>query len=253
MNQDSIPLPPRGPECPAPATLEALSAQEPQRPEVLSHVARCAACEGYLSALASAQAAYLKRRPPEQFLAKLARRERAQKQRRRFWIPALGLVLSAALVVLVVVPFTSGDQAEGIRLKGEAFRVIALREGASTPEVVAEGERLREGDALRFGYRAERPGHLMVLDLDASGAASLFVPFEGTGSIPVTPGGDALLEGSVTLDDAVGAEWLFAVFSDRPLEAGPLLERLEAQRGAARPELSCEGCEVSVLRIQKTR
>ncbi len=106
---------------------------------------------------------------------------------------------------------------------------------------------------MRFAYEAPEPGHLLILELDGRGVASVFHPFDGSASAPLPARQGELLPGSVVLDDAPGPEYLFAIFSPRPLEAAPLLAQLREQAGRAEPALSCPDCRVSRLRLQKAR
>lgn len=135
-------------------------------------------------------------------------------------------------------------------MKGDAFRVVASRAGGA-PELLAPDAQVRSGDALRFAYESPEAGHLLVLELDGRGAASVFYPYGSATSAPIAAGQREFLPGSVVLDDAPGPEWLLAVFSPRPFEAAPLLEALRAQAGRPEPTISCEGCRVSMLRLQK--
>ncbi len=248
MNLLNPQLPTRSQTCPAPAVLEALSAGEPQSAEVTAHVPACAECRAYVASLEHGGEAFLALRPPEQFLRKLERREATAAASRRPWLFGIGAALVAGLAFFVVQP---PDTSSGVRTKGAPFGVVYLRHGADTPQVVGPDARLQAGDALRFFYEAPQPGHLLVIDLDSTGKASVFVPFDGTHSLPISAGSKEMLPGSVVLDAAPGEEWLVAVYSKGRLEAAPLLKQLEAQRGSSAPSLSCDGCTVTTLRIQK--
>ena len=61
------------------------------------------------------------------------------------------------------------------------------------------------GDALRFAYESPEAGHLLVLELDGRGAASVFHPFGWHRSAPLPAAQRDFLPGSVVLDDAAGA------------------------------------------------
>jgi len=245
------PLPPslRGPQCPPAAVLEALSAGEPVPDTTRQHTQACAACAGQLQALAQEQQAFLQARPPERFLRQVERRAAApHRSRLSRLLPVLGGVLVPALALLVV--FNRPDDA-GFREKGGGtFRVAVSRAGGA-PELLAADAAVRAGDALRFSYEAEAAGHLLVLELDGRGQASVFHPFDGTASAPLAANQRDFLPGSVVLDAAPGPETLVAVFSPRPLAAAPLLAQLRAQAGRPEPTLTCDGCRVSTLRLQK--
>ena len=137
-------------------------------------------------------------------------------------------------------------------LKGDGFRVAVARGGAAgAAELAAPDAVVGAGDALRFAYEAPEDGHLLVLDLDGRGEASVLHPFGAATSAPLPAGQREFLPGSVVLDDAPGPELLVAVFSRRPVDAAPLLAALRAQAKRPEPSLACDGCRVSVLRLQK--
>jgi hypothetical protein len=223
-----------------------MSAGESPTETIRTHVEGCAACRGQLEALTSGRDAFLRARPTEMFLRQVDRRAAAA-PRRRWLLTALAACVPLLLVV-VIVPRLVGD--DGVRMKGEGFRVVASRAGGA-PELLASDAEVRPGDALRFAYESPEAGHLLVLELDGRGSASVFYPYGADRSAPLAAGQREFLPGSVVLDDAPGPEWLLAVFSSRPLEAAPLLDMLRAQAGRAEPTLSCDGCRVSKLRLQK--
>ncbi|HEX5750727.1 MAG TPA: hypothetical protein VFZ09_31160 [Archangium sp.] len=248
MSPPPLPPSPRGPHCPPAAVLEALSAGEPAPEATRSHVAGCPDCHGQLEALTTAREAFVRARPPELFLRQLERRAASQPRRGlRWWLPVLGACVPL-LALLVLVPRLGQD--DGVRLKGGAFRVVVSRDGGA-PELLGPDALVRPGDALRFAYESTEAGHLLVLELDGRGNASVFHPYGAATSAPLAAAQREFLPGSVVLDDAPGPEWLLAVFSPRPLEAAPLLEALRAQAGRAEPTLSCPECGVSTIRLQK--
>jgi hypothetical protein len=210
----------------------------------------CSACGGQLAALTAGRDAFLRARPSERFLRQLERRAAtspAPPPWRRL-LPVMAACVPLLALVMLVPRLLPGDG--GVRLKGGSFQVVVARE-AGTPELLAPDSLVRAGDALRFSYEAPEAGHLLVLELDGRGTASVFHPFGGNASAPLPARQRDFLPGSVVLDEAPGPEWLFAIFSPRPLEAGPLLAQLREQAGRAQPELSCPGCSVSVLRLRK--
>lgn len=247
MSPTPLPPSPRGPHCPPAAVLEAMSAGEAVPEATRTHVAGCPDCHGQLQALTTAREAFVRAKPPDLFLRQLERRAASQPQRGLRWLlPVLGACVPL-LALLVLVPRLSED---GVTMKGGAFRVVASRAGG-TPELLGPDAQVRPGDALRFAYEAPEAGHLLILELDGRGTASVFYPLGSATSAPQPAAQRDFLPGSVVLDDSPGPEWLLAVFSPRPLEAAPLLEALRAQAGRPEPTLSCPDCSVSTLRLQK--
>jgi len=243
---------PRGSGCPPAVVLEALSAGEPVAEAARTHVEGCPSCGGQLAALSAGRDAFLRARPPEHFLRQLERRaapRSALASWRRLW-PVLAVCMPVLVGVLLVPRILPREG--GLHYKGNEFKVVAARAGG-TPELLGPDSPVRTGDALRFAYEAPEAGHLLVLELDGRGKASVFHPFGGGASVPMAALRRDFLPGSVVLDDAPGPEWLFAVFSPRPLDAAPLLTQLRTQAGRMEPTLSCPECHVSVLRLQKPR
>lgn len=247
----TAPLPPspRGPDCPPAAVLEALCAGEPTPDTTRAHVKACATCGAQLDALTAGQDAFLKARPAERFLKQLERREAARPSPWRRFFPVLAATVPVLALVLVLGPRLVQD-GPGVLTKGDGFRVVSSRAG-SQPAPLAQDSAVKAGDRLRFSYESDTPGHLLVLELDGRGNASVFHPFNGQTSAPLAAKQRDFLPGSVELDDAPGTEWLFAVFSSQPLQAAPLLAQLREQAGRAEPKLTCEGCSVSALRLRK--
>jgi hypothetical protein len=253
-----LPPSPRGPGCPPAATLEALSAGEPADAATRAHVDACPRCAPQLAALREAHEAFLRARPADRFLGQLARREAAAAAPRtgvpwRRLFPGLAVALPLLLLVLLYPDALSRRQDDAaVGFKG-ALTVVASRDGGGEVRTLGPDSPVRAGDALRFGYASPEAGHLLVLELDGRGEASVFHPFGGARSAPLAANQQALLPGAVELDDAPGPRWLVAVFSRAPLEAAPLLAQLRGQAGRARPELACEGCTVTPLRLQVAR
>ncbi|MFY0571155.1 hypothetical protein ACN28E_46005 [Archangium lansingense] len=248
MSPTPLPPSPRGPHCPPAAMLEAMSAGEAAPEATRTHVQGCPDCHGQLEALTTAREAFVRARSPELFLRQLERRATSRPRTAPRWLLPVLSACVPLLALLVLVPKLG--QENGVHLKGGAFRVVVSRAGGP-PELLGPDAQVQPGDALRFSYEDIEAGHLLVLELDGRGTASVFHPHGSATSAPLPAGQRDFLPGSVVLDDAPGPEWLVAVFSPRPLEAAPLLEALRSQAGRPELTLSCSDCQVSTLRLQK--
>ena len=251
MKPDPLALPSRGSTCPPAMVLESLFAGDQTPADVSSHALGCADCGAYLSMLASEQAAFLARRPVELFQRQLARRTAEPKPGlwASWWlrlIPA-GAAL-AALAVVAVPRLNAGD---GVGLKGSALSVFVKSPGQDSPRLVLPDARLRAGDLLRFAYNAPENGYLVILDLDSTKHVTAFHPFGGTTPAEIKPFSADVLPGTVALDASPGAEWLVAVFSPHPIDVPKLSQSLTATPAGIDPQLTCAGCRVTTLRIQK--
>ena len=91
-----------------------------------------------------------------------------------------------------------------------------------------DGAPLRAGDWVQFRYRGAGHTHLFVVSVDDDGVVSPLYPDHRGDSVPIKPDGLHVLDGSVILDDAVGPERVYALFSDRPLRFDGLASALQA-------------------------
>ena len=80
-----------------------------------------------------------------------------------------------------------------------------------------DGMRLSAGDWVQFRYKADGHTHLLVVSIDDDGVIAPLYPDRPGTSVAILPDGWHVLAGSIILDDAVGPERIFALFSDRPL------------------------------------
>lgn len=161
---------------PSPRTLERFSvgdlAGEAQH-DAAAHVERCSSCRNFLEELEAAREARLAAVPSERFIASVVeRRDRAAVLvRRRFRRLVLGgatLAAAAAMLVLILPP--SPD----IRLKGAG---IALhRNRAGDVRVLASGDTIRAGDAMRIVLSLAQPAPVAAWFVDANGRLDNLLP-----------------------------------------------------------------------------
>lgn len=174
------------------------------------------------------RAAFRMQHPRAAFEAALEAR-RGSRGRAWWWMPAGALVAAAAAVALTWVPteptaagVSVAPVAPQTRLKaapGLTFHV--QREGqveAGTP-----GGVYYPGDRIQLRYTTGTHRHLVVVSLDSRGAVTPFYDAGGR-SLDIEPGVEQLLEGSVTLDGALGSERILGCFSERPVDTDDLVE-----------------------------
>lgn len=238
------PTPPvRGPQCPPAAELEAFAAGESRSFE--PHVAACAQCQPYVTALRAEAEAFQRARPPELFLKQLERRA-AVKPKAPWW---RWLMLVAPVAAALVVFFLLPPPGDGVTLKGSPLRVF-LKRGEAEPTPLPADGRVKAGDSLRFSYDAPADGHLAVFELDGREQVTVFWPYGGAAAAPVKKA-QGLLPGAVVLDDSPGPEWLIAVWSSAPFDTAPLARQLKGQATRPTVELECSGCIVTPQRLLK--
>lgn len=149
--------------------------------------------------------------------------------------PALGAAAAAGLVLVVALGKGGGTQTEDdvyVGLKGgPGFTVVAQRATGGQLEVGA-GTVLHPGDKVRFVTQPAGQAYVLVVGKDSRGAVQVYHPLGGSESVAATSGE---LPQSFELDDALGEERLWAVYSAQPLQAaqvGEALERGETIQGA---------------------
>lgn len=197
-------------------------------------LAECEVCQARYSALERQQQAFLQTARPEVVSAQILERLDAEPERpaalawwRRPWLPAM----AAAAALFAVAPSMMGpDTTPTTREKGGGVGLVMFVKDAHGIRRADDGERLREGDQVQFRYAASGLGHLFVVSVDSRGVVAPLYPEDPTQSIDVEAEGTHVLEGSVILDDAVGPERFFALFSETPVRFAEIDEAVRAAR-----------------------
>jgi hypothetical protein len=109
--------------------------------------------------------------------------------------------------------------------------VFALRDDRVF--AIQDGARLRPGDRIRFAVQGGGAAFVLVASIDGRRQVSVYQPSTALG--PDAGAGPQTLPDSIQLDDALGPERIFAVFSDRPVPEAEVTGALAAL-GAAGPE-----------------
>lgn len=218
-----------GPECDTRRhTLERWALGELPEPEALvvsEHVTGCAHCTTRLRALEAERAEHLAASPAEiasaQILARLERAPEPSGWRAwwastswasRAWAPLV--VLTLVLVYTMPRPQPGGDN----RTKGGGGPTLAMYVNRPEGPVRAEpGVTLSAGAQVQFRYTAAGRRYVYLVSVDGRRAITPLAPADGGMSVPIEPTGDHVLPGSIILDDAVGAERVFAFYTDVPM------------------------------------
>jgi hypothetical protein len=144
--------------------------------------------------------------------------------------PLLGVATAAAALVLVIgLPKDSGsDHAldDGIRLKGDAHIGLFVADSGGA-HLATDGEELAEGDRVQFVVRhSERATARVIVGIDGKGAVTLYDVRDLPATTEKGDGRARVVDESVILDDAVGAERFFMVQAEMASSAlAPLVER----------------------------
>jgi len=206
-----------------------------ERRELEAHLAACAHCRAESESAATLRAQFSDE-VYRQGLRGVRNRMAPPRSWWRMLLPAsAALAVAVAAVLIVELPHSAVEPAYSAK-GGPSLRLFGRRPGASqgqgTTFVVTDGAHLQAGDQLRFAVANQPGGYLMVASVDGRGHASIYFPFDGQTSAPVTAAA-AELPGSVILDDAAGPERLFALWSTQPLSRAAVLSSLQglAARG----------------------
>jgi hypothetical protein len=185
-----------------------------ERADIESHLAGCARCRQRLEELKRERRALYERVP---------RLDLGEARPRPRWRPALAAACACLLLAIGAwILWGEKQRTGGVVFKGEApalsFRVE--REGR-----VLAGRahmQLRPGDRIRFAYSLGEDAYLLIVNLDDEGKATVYYPLGGGESLPVQAGQEVFLPGSIRLDEYLGPERIFAVFTREPLSAGDI-------------------------------
>ncbi len=232
-----------------------------QARRVEAHLAACAACRKQVEDLEKARAEFLSRMPfdtfyrdLEQRLAREALEAHDGRQRgaasgiealNRWWHrtwgrlvdvvrglsgPQWALAAVAVVALIVVAPSISrlaNSDHSDVRTKASEqapgpLDVILLRDGRiSQPR---SGDVFHAGDRLQFRVTPGGWRYLHLVSLDDQGRLTPFFPDDGSPSMKLLPDAEQLLPDAVMLDDFVGQERIFAVFTRTPLDYAALEE-----------------------------
>lgn len=206
-----------------------------QRARIEAALANAPQERARLEALRADSAAFLIRNPPGPLVAKL------QVTRRPWWRSGPALLMEG-LAVVAVASLLFALQGEALRnklfpddpeftVKGSVvLRVYRKRGNSGVP--VAPGSQLSPQDVLRFEVKAGASGFVAVLSRDGRGVASVYHPFESA-EAAAYDAAQPLLPGAVELDDTLGHEDVYALYSPHPFE---LMWAVEALRKGGLPE-----------------
>ena len=208
------------------------------------HVASCARCRQQQQALLAAERDFLARYPE---VPSGARRPVPGPSRRAYVVLTTAVALAAALALFVHAR-REPDVAQAAletRSKGAARLGFYVKRSGHVFDG-ANGERVREGDQLRFVVANAARRQVAVLSRDGSGVATVYYPAQSH-SRALGSASETDLDAAVRLDSTAGEETLFGIFCDAEFELEPLRAALE-HTGRV-PTMT--GCTIDELRIIK--
>jgi hypothetical protein len=181
-----------------------------------------------LAELEADSRAFLAAHPPGPLVAKYeARLEAARPWWRRPMASVAPALAAVGALVLVVVLLPRGGGPELIAKGGLAFSVHVKR-GESSVRVEST-DVVHPGDAIRFEVRTDRPGYVAVLGFDSRRVVTIYYPYAGSAAMPLN-NQEPLLPTAIELDQELGRETLYALFSERPFQLDWAVEALRAEK-----------------------
>ncbi|HEX3759049.1 MAG TPA: zf-HC2 domain-containing protein [Kofleriaceae bacterium] len=147
----------------------------------------------------------------------------ARRRPRRSWL----LIPALAAALLLAIGWQSRPAAVAeLGIKGAAsWQVFANHAGRVF--AVHDGTTLAAGDRIRFAVTPAGARYLLVASIDSLGAATIYYPYDGPQSA-VIEGDRVEPAGSIELDAAPGPERIYALLSDDPIAAEPVIAQLRA-------------------------
>jgi hypothetical protein len=196
-----------------------------------AHLDGCESCRNRFEAFRREQQDFhaQTQHTPEVFarrvLARVERQAEEQAPRRSWsWLTAF-LVPAAALAVLLLLKPPRGPD-DYIGVKGAVSLFVRLR-AEGTPKLT-DGALVHPNDEIRFSYSAPQAGEVLVVGLNERGEVFPYYPLQGTASASAVAGNDVMLDGSVVLDDTLGHERFYLLFTERPIQVSDVRAAVEA-------------------------
>ncbi len=207
-------------------------------PWVREHVPSCQGCRGRLDAMRQLGNEFRCQVYPAT-VDQVVEAGRLARPWARWWAALRGVlapasaIATAAVLALVVamtgVGSVAGPSPEYVGSKGAPLSLTVFAEAPGGSRLLADGEVVGAGAALRFQIHSSAECRLWILSVDSSGEVSRLYPAIGDGGAEITASG--LLPGGAVLDGRDGPERLYAVCSSTPLGFDEVARSVRAAAG----------------------
>jgi len=201
---------------------------------VAAHVAECPHCRKAVASLNANASAYESDQARQWISIERKLRETATERHPWFrlavhrLLPAVG----AAAVVTIVVYAMVFRSIDPIRFKGALSCEVIAKRGENQFRV-SQGAMLQPEDALRFIVTTDQKGYMLIFSVDAMKSVTSYYPDQGREArlepVWLPAAGRHVMPGSVVLDDSLGEEDFYMVFSDRIFNVSEVLGRAERE------------------------
>ncbi len=198
--------------CPSALRLEAYLL-DPGVSPLGPHLASCARCQARLEGMRQLGEEFRREVYPATVGA-LVEGARPRRTARR-WLIYLAPLPAAAAAVLFLAVLRQWPRDDYLGTKGGQLALSVFTQTSAGARVVADGEAVPAGAALRFRVRVSSPCRLWLVSIDGAGQVSRLYPAGGEGGAEVA--GPGPLPGGAILDGRPGPERLYAVCTRQPL------------------------------------
>jgi hypothetical protein len=143
------------------------------------------------------------------------------------WLLVAALSGAGAVLLFQRVEFGARPEVEH-QVKGSADLLVYARSAERITLLDRFNRGVQPGTEVRFILTGvpEEHTHVMIVSVDARGTAAVYYPYEGKSSAALPGPGRWEIPGSIVLDDTLGPERVFALFSKKPLDAAEVQKEL---------------------------
>jgi hypothetical protein len=184
------------------------------------HVRACPSCRSYVDTFRSQNAAFLRSHPYEEMETGAAQAPF------RSW-RIYGIAASIVVLLTAGYFFHQRETMPSSRIKGAAGLTLYVKNARGEIEMRNE-QVYSTGERIQFSYSCGSRNKFLLLSIDATGAITHYYPFRGDSSEVLEPGQDIPLPHSIILDEYIGREIFFGVFSETKLHAARIEDSLKA-------------------------
>jgi hypothetical protein len=186
-------------------------AQE-DRAGIQAHAASCGRCRGRLAELEREREMLYAQKPTLELDAHVTARPG-----RLVWWPALAGAVAVLLLLFGLWLSPGGDTPNGVQFKGEAPSLALRVEHEGRVFHGSSHMHLQPGDRIRFAYSVDADAFLYIFNVDKHGRITDYYPARDGESLAIRAGTEIFLPGSIRLDDYLGTERIFALFTRVPV------------------------------------
>lgn len=213
-------------ECPTPTTLERFWSGSEKAVEIQGHVSICAKCRETIRIWECDRKAFLQKYPFERFEREtVSTKSLLSKLWRQIitypfpvWKTSFACATIAAMAVILLIP-------------RQEQNLILSKGGTSLGFYVVRGNEIQTGrdqmklapdDEMKFYYSSERSEFLLLVGIEEDGALSVYYPFGGGESQPISKGSKVFLREAIRWKPHTSSEKFYAIFSEKPVSTSEI-------------------------------